>query len=87
MPFSKLFSEQLTAQMDFGIIFQRPAFIPTEHQLNGPNARIKLQSHLLKLFDSGLTESARNGDRETDRQREVAVFVLCVINIGGEWVE
>lgn len=41
---------------------------------------------LLKLFDSGLTGSARNGSGEKDRQREVVVFVLCVINIGAEWV-
>lgn len=37
--------------------------------------------HLLKLFDSVMTESARNGDGELDKQSEVVVLVLCVINI------
>lgn len=70
--------------MDFHTIFQGPAFIPSEHQLNALNAWIYLQPHLLKQFDRG---ADKDRDREKDRQREVVVFVLCVINIAGEWVE
>lgn len=33
-----------------------------------------------------LSEIASAGIGEKDRQREVVVFVHCVINLAGEWV-